>query len=43
MSTELSAVTAFARWCAAERGAPVDDDYWSLWRWSVRDLSGFWT
>ena len=36
------AVVAFARWCAAERGAPVDDDYWSLWRWSVRDLSGFW-
>jgi len=42
MSTELPAVTAFARWCAAERGAPVDDDYWSLWRWSVGDPSGFW-
>ena len=37
----MSTVTAFARWCAA-RGAPVGDDYWSLWRWSVQDLPGFW-
>jgi acetoacetyl-CoA synthetase len=40
MST--SNITAFARWCATERGAPVGEDYWSLWNWSVADLSGFW-
>ena len=38
----MSAISAFARWCAAERGAPVGEDYWSLWRWSVQDLPGFW-
>ena len=37
----MNTITAFARWCAA-RGAPVGDDYWSLWRWSVEDLPGFW-
>ena len=37
----MNTVTAFARWCAA-RGAPVGEDYWSLWRWSVEDLPGFW-
>ena len=40
MST--SAITSFARWCATERGAPVGEDYWSLWTWSVGDLPGFW-
>ncbi|MBC8090927.1 MAG: AMP-binding protein, partial [Pseudonocardia sp.] len=40
MST--SNIIAFARWCATERGAPVGEDYWSLWNWSVDDLSGFW-
>ena len=39
----MSAIAAFARWCAAERGAPVGDDYWSLWSWSTRDLDGFWS
>jgi len=39
----MSAIAAFARWCAANRGAPVGDDYWSLWSWSVRDLDGFWS
>ncbi|HEV3357913.1 MAG TPA: acetoacetate--CoA ligase [Pseudonocardiaceae bacterium] len=38
----MSTITAFARWCA-ERGAPVGEDYWSLWRWSVDDLTGFWS
>jgi len=39
----MSAIAAFARWCAANRGAPVGDDYWSLWSWSVQDLDGFWS
>jgi acetoacetyl-CoA synthetase len=42
MSAEIPAITAFSRWCAATRGAPVGEDYWSLWNWSVRDLPGFW-
>ncbi|HEY4456844.1 MAG TPA: acetoacetate--CoA ligase [Pseudonocardiaceae bacterium] len=37
----MNTITAFASWCAA-RGVPVGEDYWSLWRWSVEDLPGFW-
>jgi acetoacetyl-CoA synthase len=39
-----AAVTAFARWCVAERGAPpaAAEDYAQLWRWSVAELPAFW-
>jgi acetoacetyl-CoA synthetase len=42
LDSPQSRITAFARWCAAERGAPVGEDYWSLWQWSVQDLPAFW-
>jgi len=35
-------ITRFARWCAEERGAPIGEDYRSLWNWSTADLPGFW-
>jgi acetoacetyl-CoA synthetase len=34
-------LTAFTSWLAAERGRRFDG-YHELWRWSVRDLEGFW-
>ncbi len=39
---ESANITAFARWVKHNRGVAVDD-YHSLWRWSVRDLEGFWS
>jgi len=38
---ERSAMTAYMRWLAAERGVEAGD-YHQLWRWSVDDLEGFW-
>jgi acetoacetyl-CoA synthetase len=34
-------VTAFRHWLVRERGLNLTD-YQTLWRWSVRDLEGFW-
>ncbi|MEN3309623.1 MAG: acetoacetyl-CoA synthetase, partial [Micromonosporaceae bacterium] len=34
-------LTAFTRWLERERGRQFAD-YAALWRWSVRDLDGFW-
>ncbi len=40
---ERSRIGRYLRWLAAERGRTfADDDYDSLWRWSVDDLDGFW-
>jgi acetoacetyl-CoA synthetase len=36
-----SAMSAYMRWLAAERGIE-HGDYEALWRWSVDDLEGFW-
>ena len=38
---ESSAMTAYMRWLASERGVEVST-YDALWRWSVEDLDGFW-
>ncbi|MGH2913594.1 MAG: acetoacetate--CoA ligase [Solirubrobacteraceae bacterium] len=35
-------LTRFTRWLADTRGLRFDD-YEALWRWSVRDLDGFWS
>lgn len=43
-AVDAAGITAFARWCVAEAGAPetVVKDYGALWAWSVDDLSAFW-
>ena len=38
---ERSAMTAYMRWLAAERGVQADD-YAALWEWSVTELEDFW-
>ena len=38
---EAANVTAYVRWLEAERGLRFQG-YDELWRWSVRDLPGFW-
>ena len=38
---ETANLTAFTRWLEAERGLRFTG-YRDLWRWSVRDLEGFW-
>ncbi|HWD07325.1 MAG TPA: acetoacetate--CoA ligase [Amycolatopsis sp.] len=35
-------IDAFRRWLREERGAPVEDDYDSLWRYSVEHGPDFW-
>lgn len=35
-------ITAYLRWLGGERGIALSD-YLALWRWSVRDLVGFWS
>jgi acetoacetyl-CoA synthetase len=39
---ERSNLTRYLRWLA-ERGQPRFGSYDELWRWSVRDLDGFWS
>lgn len=36
-----STMATFRDWLRTERGVDLAD-YWSLWRWSVSDLEGFW-
>lgn len=40
-AVEDANITAYRGWLAAERGL-VFEDYEALWRWSVKDLNGFW-
>jgi acetoacetyl-CoA synthetase len=40
-TVDRSAMTAYMRWLAAERGIEPAG-YQQLWRWSVDDLEGFW-
>jgi acetoacetyl-CoA synthetase len=40
-AVERSAMTAYMRWLAAERGVECAD-YHELWRWSVTELEAFW-
>ena len=39
---ERANVTAYLRWLSGKRGISLTD-YHALWRWSVQDLSGFWS
>jgi acetoacetyl-CoA synthetase len=41
--SQVPAVTSFAHWCARHRGAPAGDEYLPLHKWSVENLSTFWT
>ncbi|MFD7446743.1 acetoacetate--CoA ligase [Streptomyces sp. NPDC059909] len=43
-TVEQAHVTAFARWCVAQRGAPAEaaDHYPALWSWSVQRMPEFW-
>ena len=40
-TVKSSAMTAYMRWLAADRGVELDG-YEDLWRWSVDDLEAFW-